>query len=214
MQEVAVVLFSGGLDSTVALWWALRQGWKPIPLSIDYQGRPRGEREAARKIAAVAGAEILEVALPFYRDLQAWRQGDGLPADLAAANPVYLPAKNLLFYGIAAYYAEVLGATRIVGGHYRHDGTRFPDASAAYFARLRDLITEGLYSRRPRLELPFLEMTKEAVVRWGLALGAPLGLTWSCYWDDPKPCGRCEGCQEKEAALRAVGERYGPDGRE
>ncbi len=204
MSEVAVVMFSGGLDSTVALWWVLSQGWKAIPLSVDYAGRPRGEREAARRIATVARVEVLEVPLPFYQDLQGRRRSDTLPADLAEASPVYLPAKNLLFYGIAAYYAEVLGATRIVGGHYRHDGTRFPDASVAYFARLGDLITEGLYSHRPRLDLPFLDMTKAAIARLGLALGAPLDLTWSCYWDGPAPCGLCEGCQEKEGALRAV----------
>ncbi|MCS7311904.1 MAG: 7-cyano-7-deazaguanine synthase [Acidobacteria bacterium] len=205
MPEVAIVLFSGGLDSTVALWWVRYQDWKPVPLSVDYAGRPRGEREAAREIAAVARVEILEVALPFYRDLQAWRREGVLPGDLAGVNPVYLPAKNLLFYAIAAYYAEVLGATRIVGGHYRHDGILFPDASTAYFARLGDLIADGLYSHRPRLELPFLELAKDAVVQLGLALGAPLGLTWSCYWDGPMPCGQCEGCQEKEAALRTVG---------
>jgi 7-cyano-7-deazaguanine synthase len=204
MPETVVVMFSGGLDSTVALWWSLRQGWKPVPLSIEYPGRPRGERAAAHQIATAARSEILEVPLPFYRDLQGWRQNGPLPNDLTEANPVYLPAKNLLFYSVAAYYAEVLGATRIVGGHYRHDGTRFPDASAAYLARLDDLITEGLYTHRPRLVFPFLDMTKAAIVRLGLDLGAPLDRTWSCYWDGPTPCGRCEGCREKEAALQAV----------
>ncbi len=195
-----IVLFSGGLDSTVLLWWARQKYRDVVALSIHYRGRPERERQAVHAILAQTHppVRLIEIELPFYMDLTVWQQlGQLLPADLRSADVAYLPAKNLLFYSIAAYYAEILGARWILGGHYRDDPMRFPDVSRTYFARLNTLIRTGLWSHRPRLQMPFLRWDKATILRTGKALGAPLHLAWSCYGDGEQPCGACPGCHER-----------------
>src|SRR5205823_6291847 len=135
-----------GLDSAVALWWALAEGHDVAPLSFRYRGRPAREARAARSLAERAGLAIVEADLPFLEEPE--REGRWRDAPRG-----YIPARNAVFYASAAYYAQVLDCDIIVGGHNRDDATRFPDASPEFFARFEKLLGDGLWrdtGPRPR----------------------------------------------------------------
>ncbi len=203
----AVVLLSGGVDSTVALWWARSEGLDVLPLSIEFAGRPRRELEAVARVVDAAGAgQIAHMPLPFVRlarDLPSYRE---------PAKPVpygYIPLRNLLFFTLAAYHADGNGATYVVGGQLKEDAVDFPDASLSYFAQVNDLLrrsTDG-WSRAgpPEVVLPLSGLTKVEVVRLGAKLGVPFGVTWSCWVDGDTPCLTCVSCKDRAEAFEKAG---------
>jgi len=193
----ALVLVSGGLDSTVALWWAAKEAREVVPLTFHYPGRPRGERRATAQVVAEAGLTPVEAELPFLHeaaDVDASRK----QARFAAAPPGYIPSRNALFYAAACYHAQILGCDAVVGGHNAEDAARFPDAAPAFFADLQALLEKGLWRGpdvpAPRLLMPLLALSKKDVIALGQRLGAPLDATWSCYEDGDAPCGTCPAC--------------------
>lgn len=195
-----LVLVSGGLDSTVALWWARQEGRPLVPLTFHYPGRPRREVEAARALTAELDLDLVEASLPFLEeagDADARRRS----RRFAQAPPGYIPARNALFYAAACYHAQVLGCASIVGGHNAEDASRYPDASQAFFDDLQSLLQRGLWTGpgvpAPRLEMPLLRLLKEEVHALGERLGAPLHRTWSCYEDGDAPCGACPACARR-----------------
>ncbi len=191
----ALVLASGGLDSAVALFWAAgRYGARNVSvLSFDYAGRPREERKALARLARAAGVRMLPaVSLPVVKSLA----GKG-------RSPGYIPAKNLVFYGIALSLAEREGARIVVGGHSRDDGRAYPDATPAFFGRLERLARAGRF--RPRLVMPLIRLTGAGIVRLGRRLAVPLEATWTCRMDGPRPCLRCDACRGRARALREAG---------
>ncbi|MHB8585156.1 MAG: 7-cyano-7-deazaguanine synthase [Thermoplasmatota archaeon] len=194
----ALVLFSGGVDSAVALWWALQEGLKPATLTFRYPGRPRGEARAAADLLRCAGVgdsiEAIEVDLPFLTEAERPQ----VPAG-------YVPSRNALFYSFAYHLAASRGFGRILGGHNAEDAAKFPDATPAFFASLERLLAQGLVVEAgraaPRIEMPLIGMPKRDVVARGRAMGVPLELSWSCYEDNAVPCGACPGCASLPLAL-------------
>ena len=218
----ALVLLSGGLDSTVALWWAAHAGYEPVALTFRYQGRPRGEARACADIVAASPAtERHEADLPFLKeaaDLDATR--------FAGAPPGYIPFRNALFYAAASFHAQALNCCVIVGGHNKEDGALYPDAAASFFEDLQRVLDRGAWrggvgsdrklntdptSRAryvdggardgdvvvPKLVMPLLELDRDEVLDLGERLGAPLDITWSCYEDSEAPCGTCPACARR-----------------
>lgn len=202
----AVVLVSGGLDSTVALWWALEEGLQVRALTFDYFKRPPPEQEATRRIVDEAGVEIVEIDLPWLRELEDPVHPLLDNPDLADAPEGYVPARNPILYAIAGHVAEIVGAERIVGGHNGVDPERFPDASSAFFGRFSGVLSESLASEG-RIEIlqPLLGRDKREVIELGHRLGAPLELCWSCYEEGPEPCGQCPSCSTRNQAFAAAG---------
>jgi 7-cyano-7-deazaguanine synthase len=199
----ALALLSGGLDSTVALWWALEQGHDVQALTVHYHKRPEGETEATRAIAEQAGVDLIEVDLPWLRELEHPRHPVLENEELEREHPRgYVPARNAIFYAIAAHHAEILGCEVIVAGHNGIDPDRFPDAAPGFLARLVDLLDEGL-ATRPGLsvELPMAGCSKTEVVERGRALGAPLEACWSCDKPHETPCGECPSCRARREAF-------------
>src|SRR5437764_1142840 len=135
----AIVLLSGGIDSAVALFWARQQGYRLWALEFEYHLRPRRERECAAALAALTGATRMPVAVPFLYEAADLAEA-GMKAEHLEQSPRgYIPARNLVFYSIAGYYAEALQAGVIVGGHNREDAARFPDAGRSFFDTLGQL---------------------------------------------------------------------------
>lgn len=186
--SLALVLLSGGMDSAAALWWAVERH-RVVTLAFEPPGTPAAEREASRALARAARVtDHREIPLP-------WLRG----GDDGRHPPGYLPRRNLVYYAVAGSIAEQLGAAAIVGGHLATDGIDFPDARTAYFRDLEALV--GI-----PIVLPFIDMTKPEVVRWGRERGVPFELSWSCYRDLPRPCGECVSCRERAEALVSQGD--------
>lgn len=211
----AVVLLSGGLDSTTALAICREAGFVPHALSFRYGQRHLVELEAAARVAEALGvAEHLiseidlrrfggsaltaDIAVPKDRDARAI--ADGIPI-------TYVPARNTVFLAFALAWAEVLAANDIFIGVNALDYSGYPDCRPEYiaaFERMANLATvAGAEGRQHlRIHAPLMTMTKAEIIRRGSALGVDYGLTSSCYdpGADGRPCGRCDAC-----LLRAKG---------
>ncbi|MGQ9898438.1 MAG: 7-cyano-7-deazaguanine synthase QueC [Acidobacteriota bacterium] len=206
----AVVLLSGGLDSTTALAIAQAEGFTCYALSFDYGQRHRLELEAARRVAAAfnvarhlvvtfdlraIGGSALTSELPVPKD----RSVEALDASIPIT---YVPARNTIFLSFALAWGETLGATDIFLGVNIYDYAGYPDCRPEYlqaYETLANLATRvGVEGHRPwKLHAPLIRLTKADIIRRGLALGVDYGLTHSCY--DPTPdglaCGRCDSCR-------------------
>lgn len=202
----ALVLLSGGLDSTVAIWWALEEGFDVRVLTFDYFKRPPPEKRATQQIADRADVELVEIALPWLRELEDPVHPLLDNPDLEDAPEGYVPARNAILYAIAAHVAEIVDAEAIVGGHNGVDPERFPDAAPSFFERFADLLSDSLASH-PQMQIlqPLFGMDKAEVVRLGDQLGAPLELSWSCYEEGPEPCGKCPSCRLRGQAFAEAG---------
>lgn len=211
----AVVLFSGGLDSTVALAIALEQGRECYALSFDYQQRHRCELEAAKELAAhyevphqiftidpqaLAGSAL--TTGPFSVSKGRSREeisGSGIPT-------TYVPARNALFLSYALGQAELLGAQEIYIGANKLDHTGYPDCRPAflkaYQAMMNTATKQALEGNPPRLVYPLIEMDKAQIIAEGMRLGVTIDRTWSCYSPDQgKPCGSCDACVLRQEGI-------------
>jgi 7-cyano-7-deazaguanine synthase len=129
-------------------------------------------------------------------------------AALRGVPPTYIPMKNLVYYGLAASYAEETGAGCIVGGHNKEDMRVFDDTSELFFAQLQRALWSGssrLRGNQTRIVRPLRKLTKAEVVLRAASLGVPLQLTWSCHRDGSRHCWECEGCEARAKAFIDAG---------
>jgi 7-cyano-7-deazaguanine synthase len=219
----AVVLLSGGLDSSTALAWARAQGFDCSTLAVDYGQRHRVELAAARRVAAAQGVrDHREVSV----DLRAIG-GSALTAEIdvpkgrdvastagveAAVIPVtYVPARNSVFLSLALGLAETLGAADLVGGMNALDYSGYPDCRPEFvraFESLANLATRaGVEGARFTVHTPLMSLDKAGIIRLGASLGVDYALTHSCY--DPSAaglaCGACDSCQLRAKGFREAG---------
>ena len=216
MTKKAVVLYSGGLDSTTCLAIARAEGFSPYAISFAYGQRHAVELEKARANAPRVGA-VEHLVVEFdYRLIG----GSALTADLAVPKdgvgndiPVtYVPARNTVFLSFALGWAEVLGAGDIFIGVNALDYSGYPDCRPEYiaaFETMANLATRAAVegSCRVRIHTPLIDLTKADIVRRGATLGIDFAATHSCY--DPTPdgvsCGRCDSCRLRLKGFREAG---------
>lgn len=195
----AIVLFSGGLDSTVLLAHALDEGLDIQVVEFEYPGRPHGERAAARSILDHYEIhDAIRVTTPSV---------DEAPLVEAAGDAEgFVPLRNLWFHTTAALLARQSGATDVLVGHLDQDALDFPDARPDYLDRVQDLVNDARRADEPpiRIGRPFEGKSKLHVARLGRSLGAPLDKTWSCYRDEEHACGECTGCREREIVIEST----------
>jgi len=199
----AIVLLSGGLDSTVSLAMTARSGATGTALFFDYGQRAASrEEQAARGIAAAYDFGFERVELPWLAEhgASALIAGGGEPpvwsADLLedpSPRAVWVENRNGIFVSIAAFYAAEAGWRSVVVGFNREEARAFPDNSEEYLRRMNAVLELGVRSR-VRLESPTLSMTKAEIVRAGIELDIPWRLLWSCYLGGAAMCARCESC--------------------
>lgn len=204
----AVVLLSGGLDSSTALAIAIERGFTPHAISFRYGQRHSRELEAARAIAhhynvtdhrvvdidlrAFGGSALTsdDIAVPHGRSLD--EMGHGVPV-------TYVPGRNLIFLSFATAFAEVIEANDTFLGINIYDYSGYPDCRPEFleaFQTTANLATKAgtADGRTLRYHAPLIQMTKADIVREGTRLGVPWELTWSCYEGGEKACGQCDSC--------------------
>lgn len=214
----AVVLLSGGVDSTTLLHHVVRRlGRAPVhALSFDYGQRHARELEQARWQARAAGVtehrvlelaflgELLGAATSLTRAGAAVPDLDAIPAADRAQPPTYVPNRNMILLALAAAYAESRGVDALYYGAQRQDEYGYWDCTIDFLARINDLLS--LNRRRPvTVHAPFMEWHKVDVVREGLALGVDFSRTWTCYRGGGTACGRCPSCVERAQAFARAG---------
>jgi len=205
MKDKAVVIYSGGLDSTTCLAIAAREGFEPYAVSFSYGQRHSVELELARENARPMGA-VDHLVIEFdYRKVG----GSALTSDAAVPKegvgndiPVtYVPARNTIFLSFALGWAEVLGARDIFIGVNALDYSGYPDCRPEYiaaFETMANLATKaGIEGNGFHIHTPLISLTKAEIIKKGLSLGVDYSRTHSCY--DPTPaglsCGRCDSCR-------------------
>jgi len=214
----ALVLFSGGIDSTTALYWALKRYQKVQPVIFDYGQRHRVEIKMAKKACQRLGLEpkIIKVdlrqiggsaltdekiAVPEFR--KTGQIKDGLPA-------TYVPFRNGIFIALGAALAETLYLADLICGFNVIDSPDYPDTTRSFVRAMEKAINEGTGARfkteKFRIIAPFISLKKSEIIRLGLSLGADYSYSVSCYAGGEIPCGQCSSCLLRAQAWREAGE--------
>ncbi len=202
----ALVMLSGGLDSAVALFWALQRRFRVETITFDYFLRTAKERRAAIKLAKLTRTKQHVIGVGFMREIEDAKVEDKNP-DLSSAPSAYISSRNMIFYSIATSLAELTSTKYIVGGHNKDDSNSFPDCSSRFFRQFNKTTSIGLYTNGTtgRVILPLTRLSKAQVISLGVKLGVPYDLTWSCYRSQPQPCGKCHSCLLRAAAFTKAG---------
>ena len=215
----AVVLLSGGLDSTTTLAIAIAQGYATYALSFDYGQRHKIEIEAARRIVKSLGVKehrVVEIdnrlfgdsALTDAVDVPKSRSEKEISADIPVT---YVPARNIIFLSHALAWAEMIPAGHIFLGVNAIDYSGYPDCRPEFIAMFETMANigtkAGVEGRRFQIHAPLIKMSKAQIVRKAIELDVDLALTHSCY--DPTPegraCGQCDSCQLRRKGFREAG---------
>ncbi len=214
MSKKAVILLSGGLDSTTVLAMARDQGYECYTVSFDYGQRHRAELEASERVARAHGAVSHKVLKLGLRDIGGSALTDDIdvPEELGSEIPVtYVPARNTVFLSLALGWAEVLGARDIFIGANDVDYSGYPDCRPEYldaFEKMANLATKaGVEGDHFHIRAPLLKLTKAEIIKEGDRLGVDYSLTVSCYQADEqgRACGVCDSCRYRKKGFEEAG---------
>ncbi|MEM7727198.1 MAG: 7-cyano-7-deazaguanine synthase QueC [Cyanobacteria bacterium P01_A01_bin.45] len=214
----AVVLLSGGLDSSTTLYQALSEGFECYSVAFDYQQRHHKELKSASLIAQKAG--ITQHRTVKF-DLRQWGgsaltdESLELPSDrsleLMSENiPItYVPARNTIFLSFALAYAETINADFIYIGVNALDYSGYPDCRPEYIQAMQEVFRlgtkQGVSGKPVTIKTPLIDLKKTEIIQLGNRLGVPWELTWSCYAGEEKACGVCDSCRLRLAAFTELG---------
>jgi 7-cyano-7-deazaguanine synthase len=211
----AVVLTSGGLDSTTALAIARAEGYECYSISFDYGQRMRAELNAAERAATALGSvehKVIRLDLAAIGGSALTDTSIAVPEEQAPGVPItYVPARNTIFLSIALGWAEVLEADDIFIGVNAVDYSGYPDCRPDYIAAyetMANLATRaGSEGRKLRVRTPLMDLSKAEIVQQGMALGVDYSVTVSCYQadDDGRACGVCDSCRLRRLGFEAAG---------
>ena len=216
-MEKTTVLFSGGIDSTTALYWANHHHKQTSAITFDYGQKHKVEIAAARRIAAmleiphkilrvdleqIGGSSLTDPSVPLPEIKTVSQIKRGLPA-------TYVPFRNGIFLALAAAWAETQDITGIVCGFNVIDSPNYPDTRESFVKAMENAVNEGtgaaLGKKKIGILAPFLDMSKSGIIKLGLALGADYSYSISCYGGSEIPCLRCSSCVLRRKAWEETG---------
>ncbi len=220
MSVKAVILLSGGLDSSTVLYQAQADGCQCYTMAFDYQQRHRRELVAAKAIATTGGTVKHQVV---NFDLRQWGgsaltdETMALPqnrslGDMSQDIPItYVPARNTIFLSFALAYGETIGANRVYMGVNALDYSGYPDCRPDYIRAMQEVFRLGTKAGRKdkgiTIETPLISLKKTEIIKLGNKLGVPWEKTWSCYEGGELACGLCDSCRLRLAAFKELGLR-------
>lgn len=214
-MKKAVVLLSGGLDSTTCLAIARADGFEILALSFDYGQRSASELNAARSIALASGVtrhHVIPLGIGALGGSALTDHAVAVPEQECAGIPVtYVPARNTIFLSYALALAEVSGAQAIYIGVNARDYSGYPDCRPEFikaFEAMANLATKAAIEGNPiAIEVPLIALSKAEIIRRGAQLGVDYSLTVSCYQADAlgRACGRCDSCRFRRKGFQEAG---------
>lgn len=215
-MKKAVVLLSGGLDSTTALYLAKSQGFEVYAISFNYGQRHKKEIESAKKVAEKSDVKEHIIV---NTNMNAW--GGSALTDSHIQVPegeenrqeipvTYVPARNMIFLSYAASYAEAVGAQDIFIGVSQVDYSGYVDCRKEFIDAMENAINKGtvcaVEDNKPiKIHAPFMNMTKAEEIKLGMELGVDYSLTWTCYNGYENACGHCDSCLLRLKAFEEAG---------
>ena len=209
-MKKAVILLSGGLDSTTTLYYALAKGYQCQALIFEYGQKHKRELRSAVAVASRVEIpyQIVKIKLPWQGSslldrkikIPTNRKMKGIPS-------TYVPGRNIIFLSFALSYAEAIGAQAIFIGANAIDFSGYPDCRPAFYRAFQKVINKGTKKKKIRVLTPLINKTKAQIIKLGLKLKAPLELTWSCYRGGKKPCGVCDSCRWRKKGFLQLGLR-------
>ena len=216
MSKKAIVLFSGGLDSTTCLYWALAQGYTCETLTVSYGQKHAREVQSAQKIADKLGVKqhYITLDLPWLSSSSLVDEKQALP-DVSMEEieshhipTTYVPGRNLMFLSVAASLLDAVGADALVAGPNAVDFSGYPDCTPQFFEAVKAAINCGTargVGGGVEVFMPLMNLSKTEIVKLGAKLGVPFELTWSCYAGGEKPCGHCDSCKLRARGFAEAG---------
>ena len=210
----AVVLLSGGLDSTTCVAQAIADGCKVTALSFRYGQRHSRELDSAKAVADFYNRDhiIVDLDLSSFRsaltreEIDVPENRENVGSDIPVT---YVPARNIIMLSVAAGLCESVDADRIYIGVNSVDYSGYPDCRPEFIQAFRDMLAVGTKAGAEgnpiQIVTPIQHSSKADIVRLGKRLGAPLHLTWSCYEGGEKACGRCDSCRLRLEGFREAG---------
>lgn len=216
-MKKAIVLLSGGLDSTTALYLAKSRGFDEIyAITFEYGQKHDKELQCAKTIARVAGVKEHKVVRLLLNQWSGCSLTD--PAlEIEDGHPerkdipsTYVPARNMVFLSVAASWADAVDITDIFIGVSEVDYSGYVDCREQFIRSMEESINLGTVlgaekKRRISIHAPFMHMTKAEEIRLGVSLGVDYSLTWTCYRGDRQPCGTCDSCLLRAKAFEEAG---------
>jgi len=174
---------------------------------MNYKWRPKKEIESSKNLTELVDVPLVEISLPYMMSaIDSKFEGYPVPS-VENAPEGFIPLKNLIFYSIAAYFAEIYGSHCIIGGHIQEDINKFSDANMTFFKSLEKIIELSRQNKNlPVIEfiMPLLNKTKGEVFKLAREFKVPIDVTWSCYGDFEEPCGKCSSCVSRQKALMLI----------
>jgi 7-cyano-7-deazaguanine synthase len=211
MKEKAVVLLSGGIDSSTTLYYAISKRFKPYCLIFNYGQRHRREIESAKKIAKKTKSkfEVLKITLPTKDSLLLNKKKIPLGKIKRKSIPqTYVPARNIIFLSYALCFAESIKASKIFIGANAIDFSGYPDCRLSFYKAFQKVAKEGMKTgvEKEPIEIvtPLINLSKREIIELGIKLGVPYELTWSCYKGGKYPCRICDSCLLREKGFKEL----------
>lgn len=210
IKKSALLLLSGGIDSTTLLYYLKHKGYRVFSLIFDYSQRHRREVGVASKIACINKVpyEIIKLNLklkgsslvdknkpvPLNRNLNKKE----IPS-------TYVPARNIIFLSYALSFAETRGINEIFIGAHIQDYSGYPDCRPEFLRSFEVAANKGMKNSKIKIRAPLINKSKKDIIKLGLKLGVPYKITYSCYQGYKKPCGKCDSCRFRRQAFQELG---------
>ena len=204
----AVCLISGGMDSLVSAAIAKKEGYEIYCLTVDYKQKAKKEIESAKKVAKFLKAKehlILNIDLSWTKSALTRKEIE-IPEKTEGIPPTYVPARNTILLSLAVAYAETIDAEKIFIGINSIDYSGYPDCRDVFVKKFQELVDvatkKTVEGKKIKIEAPLLYLSKAEIVKKGVELGVDFSITWSCYRNTKKPCGKCDSCRLREIAFK------------
>jgi len=206
-NKKCVVVLSGGPDSATVAYWAKAQGYQIFPVTFNYGQIAVKETEAAQKIAQSLGVTTKIIDLSALKEIFSSSTAlvnRDIPLTSEFSSPIIVPFRNAIFLSAAVAYAVTVGATHIFYGAHGSDEPFYPDCRPEFYEAFEKAAQLGT-AQEIIIKAPYSGHKKSDLIKEAAKLSVPLELTWSCYLDGKRHCGKCESCVNRKKAFSEAG---------